>query len=229
MKKISQMLLYCFFALGSILITLSSWVYFDFNERAPFLIEKLPLSFESLYIFALRIHVLAAALSLPGCLLLTSKSLLKRYPRFHRHFGRMVGFCILIALAPSGFYLALFARGGFAGTFGFWLSGGIVVWAMLRAIHEARAKRYARHRVFTFHVLGQLGVAVLSRAILVAFDSYPLNPDLIYLISLWIPVVGTFIFIEFFFSPTPFQFLHRRIYDQTINHSSSFHELVDPS
>src|SRR4051812_38055984 len=46
--------------LGSALISWMSLPYFDFETLPPFVIEKLPLRFESLWLGALRIHVAAA-------------------------------------------------------------------------------------------------------------------------------------------------------------------------
>src|SRR4029453_8679777 len=127
MKKIVRTCLGLVLWMGSLAITLSSIVYFHFDELAPFVIEKLPLPLEDLYLFVLRLHVIAAALSLPGCLILSSKFILTRFSKFHRWCGRLVGSLIMGALTPSGFYLAFFARGGWAGTAGFLLSGGLVL------------------------------------------------------------------------------------------------------
>lgn len=187
--------------LGSCAITLSSLVYFQPGERAPFIIEKLPLPHENLYVWMLRLHVIAAALSLPGCLLLSSKKVLKRWPRFHRWCGRVTGGVVIAVLVPTGSYLAFFARGGMGATLGFLLSGGIVLLSMIQAIRDARARRFASHRRFAFHVLGQLSVAVTSRALLFLLESSNMNPDVAYLISLWVPVVGTFAVVEWLASP----------------------------
>lgn len=170
-----------------------------------------------MYLWVLRAHVLAAALALPGCLILISGTVLKRWPRFHRWCGRIVGLDVLGALAPSGFYLAFFARGGIGGTLGFLLTGGIVVWAMSQAIRWARARRFARHRLYAFHVLGQLSVAVTSRAMLFTLESSNLNPDLAYLLSLWIPVVGTFALVQYLGSPAKPQPLPRTYYEPLLD------------
>jgi hypothetical protein len=217
MKRAAQTLLWLFLALGSLTITLASLVYFEPKQRPPFLIEKLPLSNESLYLLVLRVHVLAAALALPGTLILSSKSVLKRWPRFHRWSGRVVGLDVLGALAPSGFYLAFFARGGIGGTLGFLLSGLIVVWAMLQAIRWARAKRFARHRLFAFHVLGQLSVAVTSRAMLFALESSNIHLDVAYLVSLWVPVLGTFALVQYLGSPVQPQPNPRTFYEPILD------------
>lgn len=183
-------------ALGSTAITLASAVYFNDEELAPFIIEKLPLEREELYISALKVHVVAAAFALPGCLLLSLSVLLKRAPRLHRWLGRAVGGLVLTALAPSGFYLSLFAKGGLPSTIGFVLSGLIVVVAMLQGIRTARARQFAAHRRFVMHVLGQLSVAVISRAMLFVFDATPVDPEVAYIASLWVPVLGCAAFVE---------------------------------
>jgi len=219
MKRVAQSGLWLILWLGSLAITLSSLVYFHFDERAPFVIEKLPLPAEGLYVFVLRLHVIAAALCLPGCLTLSSKIILKHFPKFHRHCGRMIGSLILLILVPTGFYLAFFARGGRAGTLGFLLTGAIVMVAMVEGIRAARARQYARHRRLVFHVLGQLSVAVTSRAMLFGFEAATqLDPDFAYVISLWIPVVGTFALVELLVSPINLKTIFRRLYEQTLPH-----------
>jgi hypothetical protein len=201
MKRAAPKVLWIVLTLGSLAITLASIVYFLPGQRAPFLIEKLPLRDEAFYLGVLRVHVLAAALALPGCLILTSATVLKHFQLFHRWCGRLIGLVVLFALAPTGFYLAFFAKGGWAGTFGFLLTGGIAFWAMLQAIRWARAKRFAQHRLYAFHVLGQLSVAVSSRAMLFLLETSNLDADSAYLLSLWIPVVGTFALVQYFGSP----------------------------
>lgn len=181
--------------LGSLTIALGSAVYFG-DELAPFVIEKLPLPHESLWLIALQVHVVAAAFSLPACLVLSVKGLLRRLPRLHRWLGRATGSVVLLALAPSGFYLSLFAKGGLLSTLGFMLSGVIVVVAMVHAIRTARAKNFVSHQRATMHVLAQLSVAVSSRAMLFCFDALGLDADTAYLVALWVPVVVSAAVVE---------------------------------
>ena len=216
MKRLIRILIWSALWLGSFAITFSSLVYFDRNELAAFVIEKLPLPAEDFYLWTLRIHVSAAALALPGCLILSTKYILKRWPRFHRWCGRFTGYLVMLALVPSGAYLALFAKGGWASSFGFWLSGAIVLVAMVQAIRTARARQYAKHRRMTFHVLGQLSVAVSSRTMLYLFDFSTVDPELAYLISLWVPVVGTFALVEFLVSPNLVKTSFRRLYEKVV-------------
>ena len=190
-------------ALGSAALTASCFVYFDADEYAPFVLEKLelPLPNEARYILALQIHVIAAAFALPACLLLVSRTLRRRAPRVHRWLGRLTGTVAICALAPSGFYLSLYAKGGLAGTLGFMLSGAIVVVAMVLGVRAARAGNYAAHRRFVLHVLGQMAVAVVSRAMLFAADAAAFDHEAAYLVSLWVPVIGCAALVEFLAGP----------------------------
>ena len=97
--------------LGALIIGWASRVYFASDELAPFVIEKLPLPHEDLWLAALKVHVVAASFALPACLLLSWKRML-RFPRMHRRLGRGTGAVVLAALVPSGLYLSLFAKGG---------------------------------------------------------------------------------------------------------------------
>jgi uncharacterized membrane protein len=177
--------------LGAVAIAAGSLVYFRKDEIPPFVIEKLPLPLEGVWLVALQVHVLAASFCLPACLLLQWKGLLRRAPRVHRWLGRVTGTAVLFALAPSGAYLALFAKGGALGTLGFLVSGAITVVGMVQAIRMARARRIAAHRRAALHVLAQLSVAVTSRALLVLLEAGGVAPEPAYLAALWLPVLGS--------------------------------------
>lgn len=185
-------------ALGSAAITASSLVYFNADEYAPFVLEKLdlPVPNEARYVMALQAHVVAAAFALPACLLLLSRTLMRRAAGVHRWLGRITGSVTLLALVPSGFYLSLFAKGGTLSTVGFMLSGAIIAVAMVQGVRAARAGNYALHRRYVLHVVAQMAVAVVSRAMLFVADVVGFDHDTAYLVSLWLPVLGCAIFVE---------------------------------
>lgn len=149
---------------GSALITASSLAYFDFETLPPFVIEKLPVRFESLWLASLRIHVASASLVFLLCLLLMTRWLQRR-PTWHRWLGRFTGASVLFALVPSGVVLALDAKGGNVVTAGFLLSAAIVAWCMVGGILAARRRDLVPHRRAMRHVAGQMSVAVTSRAL----------------------------------------------------------------
>ena len=205
-------------ALGSLAISAGSVAYFDSEELAPFVIEKLPLPLEDVWMVALKTHVVAASFALPACLLLSIAAVLRRAPRLHRWLGRTTAVVVLFALTPTGFYLALFAKGGLPATLGFMLSGVMVVVGMVQGVRTARAGDFVSHRRWVLHVLAQLSVAVTSRALLLGLDAASFDPDRAYLFSLWLPVVGSAVLVELLTQP------RRHHAPRTDSHSSSHGE-----
>lgn len=195
LRRLSRPLPALLLALGAGLIAFASLVYFT-DDQPPFLVEKLPLPNERLWLLAVRIHVVSAVLSLPACLLLAWPLLLARARPVHRWLGRLTGALILLCAVPSGFYLALFAKGGLPSTLGFWLSGAITAFAMVEAIRRARSRDIARHRRASMHVLAQLSVAVTSRTLLYLFAAFAWDSDTAYIVGLWVPLVGSALLVE---------------------------------
>ena len=180
---------------GSALITASSLAYFDFATLPPFVIEKLPVRFETLWLVSLRIHVASALLSFPLCLVLMTRWLQRRRT-WHRWVGRFTGVLVLALLVPSGIVLAFDAKGGKIVTAGFLLSAAIVAWCMIGGIVAARRRDLASHRKAMRHVVGQMSVAVVSRALIVCFDALGLDPDSAYIVALWGPVLAAVAIVE---------------------------------
>jgi uncharacterized membrane protein YozB (DUF420 family) len=184
-----------FMAVGAALITASSLAYFDASELPPFVVEKLPLRFEALWLASLRVHVTAALVSFPLCIALMTRALQRR-ATLHRWIGRIAGVVILFALAPSGAVLAFDAKGGALVTAGFLASDALVCWFMVNGIVAARRKELGAHRRAMVHVFAQMSVAVTSRAMLIGLDAVGLGPDVAYVVALWVPVVGSAVVAE---------------------------------
>ncbi len=191
------------------LITASSLAYFDFGTLPPFALEKLPLRFESLWLASLRIHVAAALVSLPLCIVLMTRSIQRR-PSLHRWLGRVAGMILLVALVPSGVVLAFDAKGGRVVTAGFLLSACIVAWCTVRGVLAARRRDLVAHRRAMRHVFAQMSVAVSSRALLVGLDAAGVDPDLAYVVALWGPVLASAAIVEIISLPS-FAELFKRI------------------
>jgi len=181
--------------LGSALMTLVSLPYFDFEELPPFVIEKLPLRFEELWLTSLRIHVASALVSFPLCLVLMTRWLQRRVA-WHRWLGRVAGVLLLVLMLPSGVILAFDAKGGAVVTAGFLLSALIVGWFSVHGVLAARRRELGAHARAMRHVVGQLSVAVTSRAMIVLLDAAGIDPDVAYVVALWVPVLFTALIAE---------------------------------
>jgi hypothetical protein len=190
-RQVAPLLFVVAMLAGWWVITAGSLSYFEEGLSHPFLHEKEGLAHEEVYLVALQAHVVSAVWSLPACLLLPSRRLLRAMPRVHRGVGRITAFVVLCGLVPSGAWLAFEAKGGALGTVGFLLSGGIVALSMVRGIQAAMARDFVAHRRYMLHVGAQLSVAVSSRALLIAFASLGVDEIVGYLIALWVPVVAS--------------------------------------
>jgi hypothetical protein len=193
---------------GSAMITASSLADFDFGTLPPFVVEKLPVRFESLWLASLRIHVAAALLSFPICIGLMTRAVQRR-PVWHRWLGRVAGVIVLGALVPSGVVLAFDAKGGTVVTAGFLLSGGIVAWFMVRGVAAARRRDLVSHRRAMRHVFAQMSVAVTSRALLIGLDRVGVDPNVAYVVALWGPVLASAGVAELVSFPYPVQLIGR--------------------
>lgn len=180
---------------GCVLIASASLVYFDWATLPPFAIEKLPVRFETLWLVSLRLHVFSALLTFPACLSLATRTLQRRRA-VHRWLGRATAVLVLLGLVPTGAVLSFDAKGGLPVTLGFLLSAAIVFGSMVGGVLAARRGELVAHRRAMQHVLAQMSVAVTSRAMLVALDGAAVDPDLAYVVALWLPVLGSAAVVE---------------------------------
>jgi hypothetical protein len=72
---------------------------------------------------------------------------------------------------------------------------------MVQGVRAARAGNYAAHRRYVLHVLAQMAVAVVSRAMLFAADAAAFDHETAYLVCLWLPVVGCAAVVEWLAGP----------------------------
>ncbi len=189
LRRIPRGFFFLFMFAGWAFIGVSSLAYFDFSQVPAFMLEKLPLRHETLWLVSLRIHVAAALVSLPLCIALMTRALQRR-AAWHRWLGRFAGIVVLFALVPSGTILALDAKGGAIVTAGFLLSGAIVAWSGVRGIAAARRRDLVAHRRMMRHLFAQMSVAVVSRAMLIGFDAVRVDPNTAYVVALWVPVLA---------------------------------------
>jgi hypothetical protein len=173
---------------GSALMTWMSLPYFEPGTLPHFMLEKLPLEFERLWLASLRIHVASALLALPLCLLLTTR-FLKRRPAWHRFLGRFTAVLLLGPLVPTGVVLAFDAKGGALVTAGFLLSGAIVAGCTVVGVLAARRRDLTLHARMMRHVVAQMSVAVSSRVLIVLLDIAGMEPGVAYVVALWGPVL----------------------------------------
>lgn len=183
------------------MMVVASVSYVELGSEHPFFLEKLPLAQPKLWLGALYVHVPSALFALPACLVLLSHRIRRSVPRFHRWLGRLTGALVLLAVVPTGLYLAFFAQGGLVTTLGFWLTGVIAFAAMVKSIQSARAGDVKAHRRYSTHVAAQLSVAVFSRVLLMGAEQLELYSEWAYIAALWFPVLACALVAELLTGP----------------------------
>jgi hypothetical protein len=103
---------------------------------------------------------------------------------------------VLFALVPSGAVLAFDAKGGPVVTVGFLLSALIIVASLIVGVRAARRRDLTLHARAMRHVVAQMSVAVVSRALLLALDAASVDPDVAYVAALWGPVLASAAVVE---------------------------------
>jgi hypothetical protein len=67
---------------------------------------------------------------------------------------------------------------------------------MVVGVQAARRHQLMLHARAMRHVVGQMSVAVVSRAMIVGLDALGVNPDIAYVLALWGPVLASVVMVE---------------------------------
>ena len=96
-------------------------------------------------VFAL--HVTLAPVALVAGVLQFMPKLRARRPVLHRSTGRLYALCVL-ASGVAGFWLGLFAPGGWVPGAGFMILAVLWIGTTAKAVYHARQREFAQHRVW---------------------------------------------------------------------------------
>jgi len=118
--------------------------YFPANFQAAFLIGR-----ESVFLGAYRtafyVHIVSSPLALTLATILILTGLSGRKRRWHREIGRMQILIVLVAVAPSGFVMALSAHTGAIAAVGFAMQAALTAIAAGATITQAIRRQFRSH------------------------------------------------------------------------------------
>lgn len=173
-------------ALGSLLIAWNSLSYISLGLDHPFVIEKQPYADGLFYRLMLWSHIAAGSICLLFAVAQLSRPLLRRWPQVHVWLGRVYVWSTLGIVAPTGFYLALFAKGGFSGIGGFVLLGIVTTWFTWAGWRAIRRRDIPAHRDWMIRSFAMTTSSVTFRALHVLFFVWEMPYEQNYLLSLWL-------------------------------------------
>ncbi|MDA0660361.1 MAG: DUF2306 domain-containing protein [Planctomycetota bacterium] len=174
----------------SMLIVWNSTEYFLSEYTPAFLVEKLPISLNAVWLAALRLHVIASSLGLAVGFPLFFTSLLK-YRSLHLTLGYIYFNAVLWVAAPTGLILSPFSKGGVVAAIGFSVTGLIwwfSTWYGYVAVQQGNVPLHIRWMVRSFSIALS---AVFFRVIHFALSWTHIDPEINYVASVWLSLLAS--------------------------------------
>jgi hypothetical protein len=182
----------------SLLLIYNTIPYFSFDTNFAFIEERSLLFQGSIYHAAFYIHIAAGALCIGTALVQFSRAILKKATALHRISGKIYVFVVLFLGAPTGLYMAFFAKGSL------WersLFLFMAVWWFLTTLYgltTIHKRNVVAHKIWMVRSYAMAMTAVTFRVYHLLF--YMLGWDHLenYELSLWISVIGNMFVAEWF-------------------------------
>jgi hypothetical protein len=112
-KVFSRMLFWVPVAFFSLLIVYNTLPYFSFSKDFDFIRERSLLFQGSFYNLCFYTHIAAGSICIITALIQFSRYILKKSKAIHRISGKIYVAVVLFIGAPTGLYMAFFAKGSF--------------------------------------------------------------------------------------------------------------------
>lgn len=155
------LLLYGFFCYLMLDITFQ---YIPYNTDVAFLRikqEEIALPYYRMAFFA---HVYTSILVLPAGFIQFSRTILHRYPQFHRQSGWVYISVILAFAGPSGLIMGYHANGGWSSQLAFCTLAVLWLYFTGRALYHALKKQFILHQQFMYRSFALTLSAITLRA-----------------------------------------------------------------
>jgi hypothetical protein len=194
----------------SLLLIYNTLPYFSFNQGFTFIQERGFLFNNNIYYTCFYIHIAAGALCIGTALIQFSRYILKKSKAIHRISGKIYVAVVLFLGAPTGLYMAFFAKGSF------WekaLFLFMAIWWFITTLYglsTIHKKNVLAHKIWMMRSYAMAMTAVTFRVYHLLFYMLGWNHLENYEISLWISVIGNMLFAEWV------------IYRQSKNYLNSF-------
>lgn len=129
----------------SLLLVYNTLPYFSFSADFSFLQERLKLFVNPIWKYSFYIHIAAGVFCITTALTQFSSYLLKKRRAIHIYAGRVYVFVVLVLGAPTGFYMAFFAKGGY------WEKACFLFMAIFWFLSTYKGLQYIRHKNVLAH------------------------------------------------------------------------------
>jgi uncharacterized membrane protein len=190
-----QIILICFFIL-MLNITLK---YISFDPDVAFLqIKQTEVNTVSPYLFIFYVHVCTAIFTLLAGFTQFNNYILRSRTRIHKIIGKLYVIVVLVLAAPSGFFIGLFANGGFYSKVSFVVLSILWFYFTLKAFLFIKKREIAAHKAFMLRSYALAFSAITLRLwkVILVYLFHPAPMD-VYQIIAWLGWIPNLLLIEY--------------------------------
>jgi hypothetical protein len=181
---------------GSFLIIYNTIPYYNFSTHFVFIQERLVLFLQPLYKTCFYLHIGAGMFCVASALLQFSKKILKKQTAMHVWSGRIYVLVVLLIGAPTGLYMAFFAKGGMPERLLFIFMAISWFWFTLKGFTTILNKQVNAHRWWMIRSYAMALTAVSFRVYYLFFYLAGVPEMNNYILSLWLSVPGNLLIAE---------------------------------
>ncbi|MCF6132043.1 DUF2306 domain-containing protein [Flavobacterium wongokense] len=196
-KTILWQICFAWFFILMLNITLK---YVSFDSDAAFLqIKQTEVNTISPYLFIFYVHVCSAIFTLFAGFTQFNDRILKRKTRIHKNVGKLYVLVVLLLAAPSGFFIGLFANGGFYAKVSFVTLSILWFYFTLKAFLEIKKRQINKHKAFMLRSFALAFSAITLRLwkVILVYLFHP-SPMDVYQIIAWLGWIPNLLLIEYF-------------------------------
>ena len=191
-----QMMFWVPVAFFSLLLIYNTLPYFSFSKQFIFIEERIFLFQSSLYNACFYIHIAAGSICILTALIQFSRYILKKSKAIHRISGKIYVMVVLVLGAPTGLYMAFFAKGSFWERSLFLFMAAWWFITTLYGLTTIQKRNIVAHKIWMMRSYAMAMTAVTFRVYHIAFYLLGWGHLENYEISLWISVIGNMLLAE---------------------------------
>jgi hypothetical protein len=195
-RILTLMLFWVPVATCSLLLIYNTLPYFSFSRNFSFIKERSFLFESSFYNACFYTHITAGALCIGTALVQFSRYILKKSKAIHRISGRIYVFVVLFLGAPTGLYMAFFAKGSFWERSLFMFMAAWWFATTLNGLNTVLKKNIVGHKMWMIRSYSMAMTAVTFRLYYILFYLAGWADLSNYEFSLWVSVIGNMLFAE---------------------------------
>lgn len=173
--------------------------YIPFKTDVAFLqIKQTEVSKTPNYLFFFYLHVYTSLFTLFAGFTQFSSSILKKNTNIHRWIGKVYVIVVLFFAAPSGFFIGLYANGGFTSILAFTTLAVLWFACTLKAFTAIKKGDVRTHKKFMYRSYALAFSAVTLRLwkVILVFLFQP-SPMDVYQIIAWLGWIPNVLFVEY--------------------------------